>query len=79
MVEIAGDDADTDSIDFAEILCSSNTISIDGTNVYKATVLKQMFSTAALSKDRLKRVRHMNRLEGFPYVFNILCFIIYQL
>ncbi len=50
--------------DFADAIRSSKTISIDGKQVYKASVLKHMFTSTALSKDRLKRVRGMTRLEG---------------
>ena len=40
---------------------SKKTITIDNKEVFKATVLKQIFSSAPLSKNRLKRVRGIDR------------------
>ena len=50
-----------------EQLVASKTITIEGTEVYKASVIKQMFSTEGLSKDRLKRVRGMTRTDSMYY------------
>ena len=58
-------DTDTDdelNVPFADLIGnldggSSSVIEVDGKNIYKASVVKMLFSSAKLSKDRLKRVQ----------------------
>jgi hypothetical protein len=50
-----------DSISLNDALNSSKTITIVDKEVFKATVLEQIFSSTPLSKDILKRVREMDR------------------
>ena len=39
-------------------------IELDGTHVYKATIVKSLFSSNPMSKDRLRRVRGMTKFTG---------------
>ena len=54
---------DLDDIELSDII-SPKTITIDNKEVYKSTVLKQIYSSEPLSKDRLKRVRGLSKTPG---------------
>ena len=57
------EDNDTDIADGTHLsdYIQSKTITIEGKEVYKATVVKQMYSSQPLSKDRLRRVQGLTR------------------
>ena len=54
--ECTSSNDESDEIPFSDLIHNS-TIEVDGKNIYKASVLNSMFSSNALSKDRLKRVQ----------------------
>ena len=51
------DEPDEDVPPLADMIETSSTIDVDGKNIYKASVIKALFASNTLSKDRLKRVQ----------------------
>ena len=60
------DSADSENLPFADLIGGDKcpTIDVDGKNIYKATVVNQLFSKHKLSKDRLRRVQGLT--SGTP-------------
>ena len=55
--DIPDEDSGVESIPLSDLLEKNATIEVDGKNIYKASVVNSLFSSNALSKDRLKRVQ----------------------
>ena len=61
-VEEVEDDTESDDIQLSEVIDNAEVfIEIDGKNVYKSTILKQINKEAPLSSDRLRRVRGLSK------------------